>query len=232
MTTRGTPASSQIIWLENRVKELEAMLAAQPARQQEPIYYMRDNHTFKRLSEDVPTALIEIEAEFNEGYTFGMLCSKREGFENIHASGSPNRLGFLNACKKRLESIYYTTPQPNQQLYYSDGKGGFYPSNATLKEPVADKIKLSQYKKIEVAVRVPEDIRHDLDEIKSVLNRSLAERFHNLLALKKRANLTEVEYYVEGYVINVTDMQQLVDQANMPVPKEPVVTYNVTIKES
>lgn len=79
----------------------------------EPIYYMRDNHTFKKLSEDVPTALVEIESELNAGYTSGMLCSKRDGFENIH-SHHKERMKFLNACKDRLEAI--SLPALNDRL--------------------------------------------------------------------------------------------------------------------
>jgi hypothetical protein len=70
-----------------------------------PIYYMRDNHTFKKLSDDVTTALVEIETEFNAGYTYGTLCSKSDGFRQVHAHGENLRMFFLNACKERLESL-------------------------------------------------------------------------------------------------------------------------------
>lgn len=85
--------------------------AADPA-----IYYMRDNHTFRRLSDDASVALVEIEAEFNAGYTHGSLCSKREGFESIHAHGSQSRMQFLSDCKKALEAVL-AAPQvaPEQQ---------------------------------------------------------------------------------------------------------------------
>ena len=72
----------------------------------EPIYYMRDNHTFKRLSDDVSKALVEIEQEFNEGWTYGSLCSKREKFPMIHASGSAKRLEFFDACNVALEAAH------------------------------------------------------------------------------------------------------------------------------
>ena len=89
-----------------------------PKTKQEPvtIWYMRDNHTFKKLSADVSIALIEIEQEFNEGYTYGTLCSKREGFSNVHASGEKKRLEFFAECKKTLEEWLPSTTPP-QRVY-------------------------------------------------------------------------------------------------------------------
>ena len=83
-------------------------------KEQKPvtIWYMRDNHTFKKLSADVSIALIEIEQEFNEGYTYGTLCSKREGFSNVHASGEKKRLEFFAECKKTLEEWLPSTTPP------------------------------------------------------------------------------------------------------------------------
>lgn len=76
-----------------------------PAKQldQAPIYFMRDNHTFKKLGESVSAALVEIEHEFNEGWTYGCLCSKREGFKDVTACGSSKRLEFFAECKSELE---------------------------------------------------------------------------------------------------------------------------------
>jgi hypothetical protein len=71
-----------------------------------PIYYMRDNHTFKNLSTDMNTALVEIEHEFNAGWIYGMLCSKQEGFPTIHANGDKDRLRFFDECKTALEQAY------------------------------------------------------------------------------------------------------------------------------
>jgi hypothetical protein len=93
--------------------------AIEQAQKQEPvtIWYMRDNHTFKKLSEDVSTALIEIEQEFNEGHTYGMLCSKRKGFPSVHASGDKKRLEFFAECKATLEQwLPKTSPPPRQPL--------------------------------------------------------------------------------------------------------------------
>lgn len=38
-----------------------------------------------------------------ECYTSGMLCSKRPGFENIHAGGSRERVAFLSEVRALLE---------------------------------------------------------------------------------------------------------------------------------
>lgn len=67
-----------------------------------PVYYMRDNHTFKRLSDDVGTAIAEIVAELDAGFTSGMLCSKRPGFVNIGTNYQQPREEFLSACHKAM----------------------------------------------------------------------------------------------------------------------------------
>ena len=67
-----------------------------------PIHYMRDNHTFKRLSDDVETAIEEIVTELDAGFTSGMLCSKRPGFVNIGTNYRQPREEFLSACRKAL----------------------------------------------------------------------------------------------------------------------------------
>lgn len=82
------------------------------AEELNPIYYMRDNHTFKLLSGDADTAIVEIEAEFNAGYTCGMLCSKRPGFKNIHAHGNETRFKFFAECKQALQSALTSTEHP------------------------------------------------------------------------------------------------------------------------
>lgn len=38
-------------------------------------YYMRDNHTFRKLTGSVIDMLEQIKEEFDDGYTHGMLCS-------------------------------------------------------------------------------------------------------------------------------------------------------------
>jgi hypothetical protein len=92
--------------------ELQSLIGPPQPPQQEPvvdhapIYYMRDNHTFKKLSTDVSTALVEIEHEFNDGWIYGMLCSKQEGFPTIHANGDKTRMEFLSQCRLILEQSY------------------------------------------------------------------------------------------------------------------------------
>ena len=97
----------------------------QPKQQAEPapIYYMRDNHTFKKLSADVSTALVEIETEFNAGYTYGSLCSKRKGFPMVHAGGSEHRRVFFLECKAVLEKWADVPPAapPQQQAEPASG---------------------------------------------------------------------------------------------------------------
>lgn len=48
------------------------------------IWYMRDNHTFRQLPENVDAALRDIAEELDAGYTSGMLCTKREGANPRH----------------------------------------------------------------------------------------------------------------------------------------------------
>ena len=48
------------------------------------IWYMRDNHTFRQLPENVDAALRDIEEELDAGYTSGMLCTKRKGANPRH----------------------------------------------------------------------------------------------------------------------------------------------------
>ena len=80
-------------------------LLKEHAVQSKPVYYMRDNHTFKLLSGDADTALAQIEKEFDAGFTHGSLCSKREGFEDVQASGSASKEEFFRACRERLSSL-------------------------------------------------------------------------------------------------------------------------------
>lgn len=48
------------------------------------IWYMRDNHTFRQLPENVEAALRDITEELDAGFTSGMLCTKREGANPRH----------------------------------------------------------------------------------------------------------------------------------------------------
>jgi ribosomal protein S19E (S16A) len=52
-------------------------------------YYMRDNHTFRKLSGDKDEVVQSILEEFYGGYSHGSVFSKSVGYENIkiHAQG-------------------------------------------------------------------------------------------------------------------------------------------------
>ena len=61
-------------------------------------YYMRDNHTFRRIeSFDEKELRYVMMEEFLQGWTYGMLCSK--GSEKvIHARGQENFESFIQDC--------------------------------------------------------------------------------------------------------------------------------------
>lgn len=88
---------------------LERIEAALAGHVPEPVYYMRDNHTFKRLSDDVDTAITEIEAELDAGWTSGMLCSKRKGFSSLHANYRRPREEFIADCR---DALLAAAPKP------------------------------------------------------------------------------------------------------------------------
>lgn len=88
------------------VSRIDAALAG---KLPEPVYYMRDNHTFKRLSDDVDTAITEIEAELDAWWTSGMLCSKRDGFSSLHANYRRQREEFISDCR---DAMLAASPKP------------------------------------------------------------------------------------------------------------------------
>ena len=90
----------------SKLERIDALLAGQAP---EPVYYMRDNHTFKRLSNDVDTAITEIEAELDAGWTSGMLCSKRKGFSSLHANYRRPREEFISDCR---DAMLAAAPMP------------------------------------------------------------------------------------------------------------------------
>jgi hypothetical protein len=57
---------------------------------------MRDNHTFKQLSDDVEVAKIQIKQQFDRGYTCGMLCTTDVPIKPVHAQGRNNLTRFLD----------------------------------------------------------------------------------------------------------------------------------------
>jgi hypothetical protein len=48
------------------------------------IWYMRDNHTFLTLSNNVDEALAQVQEEFEGGYTSGMVCTRDSSLPPIH----------------------------------------------------------------------------------------------------------------------------------------------------
>lgn len=69
------------------------------------MYYMRDNHTFKHLSDDVETAIVEITTELDNGWTSGMLCSDDQRFVSVHACYKRPREWFLEDCRSALTAV-------------------------------------------------------------------------------------------------------------------------------
>lgn len=64
------------------------------------VYYMRDNHTFRRLSNDVETAVAMLWEEFDDGYTCGMLCSKTPGTpKSVQSNGRDKWAEFEAAAR-------------------------------------------------------------------------------------------------------------------------------------
>lgn len=49
------------------------------------LYYMRDNHTFRRLEGTVPEMLQAVKDEFDAGYSSGMLCDSEHKEGVLHA---------------------------------------------------------------------------------------------------------------------------------------------------
>lgn len=67
------------------------------------LYYMRDNYTFKRLTGPVEEMLSQVMAEFDDGYTGGMLCTKSlPGMGYVHSHGGESRDEFKEAARKWL----------------------------------------------------------------------------------------------------------------------------------
>ena len=105
VTALGKP-DDEVPAVQMTVSRIDALLAVQVP---EPVYYMRDNHTFKRLSNDVDTAITEIEVELDAGWTSGMLCSKRKGFSSLHANYRRPREEFISDCR---DAMLAAAPSP------------------------------------------------------------------------------------------------------------------------
>lgn len=74
--------------LDEQGDPISPAAASGVAATEPPIWYMRDNHTFRRLPADVVQALDAMREEFADGYTHGMLCSRMTGCAPpIHGHG-------------------------------------------------------------------------------------------------------------------------------------------------
>ena len=63
-------------------------------------YYMRDNHTFRKLEGTKKDIRITLMQELLDGNTYGMLCTKTKGYGHIkvHAKGKDDWEEFINKC--------------------------------------------------------------------------------------------------------------------------------------
>ena len=69
------------------------------------IYFMRENHTFRRLEGEILEQAME---EFDAGDNHGMLCAVVGGKnlpDCLHAQGSNKRESFAAGAKKWLEEL-------------------------------------------------------------------------------------------------------------------------------
>lgn len=83
------------------------------------IYYMRDNHTFLQLSQDVDEAVSEIHDEWYAGYTHGMLCSKSPGTPvPVHGNGLAKWDEFEKAAR-----AYFAVVASNAVMSRPEGVG-------------------------------------------------------------------------------------------------------------
>lgn len=72
------------------------------------IYYVRDNHTFKRLHPAPKIAVMQVEREFDEGWTYGTLLCREQNVE-VHAHGEKDRERFIAECAKALTELSANT---------------------------------------------------------------------------------------------------------------------------
>ena len=68
-------------------------------------WYMRDNHTFRKLSSNINEALAQIKEEMDDGYTFGSLCAEDKSIPMLHARGSKELPSYLAECVKWFEKL-------------------------------------------------------------------------------------------------------------------------------
>lgn len=101
--------------------------APRPAQAQgdrKPIYYMRDNHTFRELPENVEASLRDIEEELDAGFTSGGLFTKRKGSTDLPFRYTTPRHIMLEQARewltKELATRTAAHPQPAAQEQEKD----------------------------------------------------------------------------------------------------------------
>jgi len=77
-------------------------------------WYMRDNHTFRRLPVDVEGAVSVLKEEIDGGNTYGMLCGHGEDGHhlrtNVHARSAAEWPAFEAAAREWLCSMSALRP--------------------------------------------------------------------------------------------------------------------------
>lgn len=70
------------------------------------LFYMRDNHTFRRLPLDVELAIEAMREERDDGQTYGMLCSKQAGeLGQVHAYDAARWPAFESQARPWLAAM-------------------------------------------------------------------------------------------------------------------------------
>lgn len=72
------------------------------------VWYMRDNHTFRRMSPNIELSLLALREEFDEGYTCGMLCTKGGPMYGtyVHAHGKSKWEEFAASAREWLPKAF------------------------------------------------------------------------------------------------------------------------------
>ena len=68
-------------------------------------WYMRDDHTFRKLSSNINKAIEQIAVEIDDGHTYGMLCAEDKSIPVLHAGSREEMPLYLADCVKWFESI-------------------------------------------------------------------------------------------------------------------------------
>lgn len=79
----------------------------------DPIYYMREDHSFRRLSGDIDAMLVMVREDFDAGHQHGMLCSKAPGFQEVHGRGDWS--DFEARARASLEKHFLNKEPSNAQ---------------------------------------------------------------------------------------------------------------------